>query len=324
MAGMLLASGALADAPLGGGPTDRISVSPHEDVLELTWSDTEEKLQGGILPKTPRAGEPLQVSLEVGSFEGAPFNGPLVLTLREAGATHGETVTVKRGERHWEATFTPEHSGPYLLDVSFRTTHTKVLHAALEVGPSLVPRLVGYGLLAALAVGLLIFAVRSVLGEQRPKPPPPEAPEAFVGTAPGAAAPPAPSEPAPTSPPPEGAAPQAPEGAAPQAPVSPEGAAPQAPLPTTGTSSEPSTGGASVETPVGALPAPSEGPLAEAPPSALSEASAEPSIRPSAETSVGAPVESPVGAPAGAPTEGPTAAAPADPPATPSGSATEL
>lgn len=221
VAGVLLATLALADPPPGARSTDHISVDPHEDVLELSWSDAEERLRGSLRPTTPRAGEPLHVSLDVGSFEGAPFTGPLVLTLREAGATHGESVTVKRGERHWEATFVPENAGSYLLDVTFRTTHTKVLHATFEVGPSLVPRLWGYGLLAALALVLLVFVGRNTLrGEPKPAPVPSE---------PAASAPPEPAASAP--PPPEPSA-----NAPPEAPAS-------TPEPPAGGSSEPPAGG---------------------------------------------------------------------------------
>ena len=43
---------------------------------------------------------------------------------------------MKKGAVDWVATFTPESDGPYQLDVSFRTTHLKVLHANLVVASS--------------------------------------------------------------------------------------------------------------------------------------------------------------------------------------------
>ncbi len=177
MAGLWLASAAMADPlPLAGEPTDRIDLTAHDDALALSWSDTEERLKGSIRPAVPRAGEPLHLSLQVGSFEGAPFTGPLILTLREEGSSHGQSVTVKRSGEQWQTTFTPEHEGPYLLDVSFRTTRHKALHAALQVRPSPLPQRLG---LAALGLGGLVlvgYTIRSLLkgeqAEERPLPSP--------------------------------------------------------------------------------------------------------------------------------------------------------
>ena len=160
--------------PLPGEPTDRIELTTHDDALALSWSDTEERLKGSIRPAVPRAGEPLHLSLQVGSFEGEPFTGPLIVTLREEGSSHGQSVTVKRSGEQWQTTFTPEREGPYLLDVSFRTTRHKALHAALQVRPSPLPQRLG---LAALGLGGLVlvgYTIRSLLkgeqAEERPLP----------------------------------------------------------------------------------------------------------------------------------------------------------
>jgi hypothetical protein len=163
---------------------DRISVLRRNDVLELSWSDTEERLQGAIQPDPPIQGQPLKVLLNVGSFEGPAFDGPLTITLREAGATHGQVQTVKKGAVNWIATFTPERAGPYQLDVSFRTTRLKVLHASLEVASPPVPGFVLWvmvGLAALVALGYGLGGLRRkdtstephpVLGELSAQPPP--------------------------------------------------------------------------------------------------------------------------------------------------------
>ena len=227
VAGVLLATAtAWAGPRVGAPPTDRITVDLHEDVLELSWSDTEERLQGGIRPAHPRAGRPLTVSLEVGSFEGEDFTGPLVLTLREAGANHGQSITVKRGERHWEATFIPENPGPHLLDVNFRTTRAKFLHAAIEVGPSPVPRLLGWSMLALLGLVIVGYTVHGLLREQR-KPAPQTPPEATPP--PAAAAPPSPEPSA--GPAPDAAPPPSPESAAPAEPQPGTAGTPPPPVP---------------------------------------------------------------------------------------------
>lgn len=198
LVGLLLATAAVADPRLPLGPTDQIEVTSHEEGLELSWSDTEERLQGSIRPTVPRKGQPLHVSLQVGSFEGDPFEGPLILTLREEGAQHGQSLTVKRGEHHWEATFTPENEGPYLLDVGFRTTRHKVVHAAFTVGASPVPRAIAWGVLGLGCLALLGYTVRNLLKgdaqKERPLPtsveePAPPAAITPVDPAPAEAAP---------------------------------------------------------------------------------------------------------------------------------------
>lgn len=178
LASLLLATGATGQ-PLEtpGRPLDRVEVRPQEERLELSWSDTEDRLQGSVRPVVPRAGEPLHVVLHVGSFEGAEFDGPVTLSLREQGATHASSVTVTRDGRYWRASFTPEGSGPYLLDMSFRTTRHKLLHAPLRVEPSPeLARLLLWSVLGAGLVLLLGYSVRNLLREGQPGKRAPEAP----------------------------------------------------------------------------------------------------------------------------------------------------
>ncbi len=218
VAGVLLAAGAAA-TPLPA-PLDQVTVDPREDLLELSWSDAEERLQGSITPTAPREGEPLKVIVKIGRFEGAPFEGPITFTLREAGATHGQTVTVPRGEHHWQATFTPENDGPHLLDVSFRTTRYKALHTPLVVSENAqVPRLLGWGVLGLGALALLGYSVRSLLRGERPEEQASPAPagEPASSEAPPSEAPP--SVPLPENP--VAATPAAPEAEAPSSPESP-------------------------------------------------------------------------------------------------------
>lgn len=166
----LLAGGtAIAAGPLLQQTPDRITVEQRNNVLELSWSDTEERLQGAIQPDPPTEGQPLKVLLNVGSFEGAAFEGPLTITLREAGATHGQVRTVKKGAVNWVATFTPERAGPHLLDVSFRTTRLKVLHASLEVVSPPVPRFVLWAMVGLTALLALGYGLRSLLRKDTPK-----------------------------------------------------------------------------------------------------------------------------------------------------------
>lgn len=170
-------AGAAGMDPLNRQP-DRIQVERRNNVLELSWSDTEERLQGSIQPDLPRDGEPLKVTLNVGSFAGEEFDGPLTLTLRQAGVPHGQTLTVKRvkGAVNWRAEFTPDATGPYQLDVSFRTTHLKVLHADFEVTPPPVPRIVLWAMVGLFGLLAVAFGIRSLVRKEPSSDPGPEKP----------------------------------------------------------------------------------------------------------------------------------------------------
>jgi hypothetical protein len=187
----LLATPAGAHPYTRPAPSDKVSVEASHGVLELSWSDYEERLKGSLSPAPPRAGQPLRVNVHVGSFEGEAFDGPLTITLREEGQTQGDTRTVRRGEANWTVEFLPERSGPHQLDFSFRTTRLKVLHAQVEVAASPVPRMILWSGLGLLTVVAISFGVRSLLREARPAPPPPstQAPPAEAAPAAEAAAP---------------------------------------------------------------------------------------------------------------------------------------
>lgn len=154
---------------LPGAQPDRIATDKRNNVLELSWSDTEERLKGSIAPEVPRVGEPLKILLHVGSFDGAEFQGPLTLTLRKTGETLGQTKLVTRGPVNWTAEFTPEEEGRHTLSVSFRTTRLKVLNADFSVAPSVVPRFILWGLLGVSALLAVALTIRSLV--RQPKPP---------------------------------------------------------------------------------------------------------------------------------------------------------
>ena len=165
----LLACGLAAAQPLAlpGAQPDRVAVDRRNNVLELSWSDAEERLKGSIQPEVPREGEPLKILLHVGSFEGAEFQGPVTVTLRRTGETLGETKTVIKGPVNWAVEFTPQEEGRHTLSVSFRTTRHKVLNADFEVASSTVPRIISWGLVGVIAVTALAFGVRSLLRQEK-------------------------------------------------------------------------------------------------------------------------------------------------------------
>lgn len=141
---------------------DAIRVTPQKQVLELQWSDAEDTLKGAVSPVDLREGDPLTVSVRIASFQGAPFEGPVTLTLRAADEKGGQTETVEPVDGTWSTTFVPRTAGPHTLDVAFRTTHYKALHAPLSVSPSRLPRWIAWALLgfiAVLALGLGVYRV---------------------------------------------------------------------------------------------------------------------------------------------------------------------
>lgn len=154
-------------------PTDRIEVGQTSTGLDLRWHDAEDRLDGTVQPLNLRSDHPMDVSLRVGSFEGAPFDGPIQLTLRAPGEQNGETVTAKKGAVNWHATFTPKTEGPHSLDVVFRTTRVKVLHAELEVAPSLPFSPAQAGLIAVTLIGVGVIAFQVIRTLRRKDPPSP-------------------------------------------------------------------------------------------------------------------------------------------------------
>jgi hypothetical protein len=100
---------------------------------------------------------PLFISVRVGTFQGANFEGPVTIALKPEGQTLTEEKTVKfdPAERAWATTLTPREAGPHVLEVAFRTTRLKVLRATFDVSEAKLSRWLAYLLAAAvLVVGL--------------------------------------------------------------------------------------------------------------------------------------------------------------------------
>lgn len=151
--------------PAGVAPRDEIKPQLGAQTLDLSWSDVEDRLQGTISPKEPLAGQPIEVSAHVGTFQGEEFQGPITFTLKEAGASGGgqtRTVTRGTGEKAWRVRFEPVEEGDYQLEISFRTVHLKVVKALFRVEAARLPRWPWWVLVvsvAALALGLGVRAI---------------------------------------------------------------------------------------------------------------------------------------------------------------------
>ena len=159
LAGLALALAAMpADLHVGDGALTTLHVDRVPGGLNLSWNDTEDLVRGMVTPAPLRDGTPLTVSVNVATYQGAPFDGPVTFSLRPLMALGGadiQTVTRRPGEKLWVATLTPYQGGPHRLEVSFRTTHFKVVSTQLELAEAPLPPWLHF----AVGAGLIVMAV---------------------------------------------------------------------------------------------------------------------------------------------------------------------
>lgn len=157
------------------------AVSIDRSGASFDWSDSEDRVRGTISPSEFSSGDPLTVSVAVGSFSGGDFEGPVTLGLEQVKGEWKALETVaapKSAPRVWNATFTPPEAGPYTLKVSFRTSRQKSVRGAIEVGMGRVSTTVGLGvgigaILLAVVYGLFIlFGKKDGATSEAPGPPP--------------------------------------------------------------------------------------------------------------------------------------------------------
>ena len=63
------------------------------------WADTEDRVRGTLTPSELSSGDPIVVSVAVGSFEGNDFNGPVTLTLKQLSRSRSERRNARAAER---------------------------------------------------------------------------------------------------------------------------------------------------------------------------------------------------------------------------------
>jgi len=168
---------------------DRMQVSVDPHALTLDWADTEERVRGTVTPPRPRAGEEMTVAVNVGSFEGAEFDGPVTLTLKPVGKIgKGDVATVTRakGEKSWTHVFTPSETGDHVLEVAFFSTRRKAARAKINIEDPRVPLWLSASLAGAVVIFLIGGGVMLVLRRrsasaqvsgEKPGAPPPTNPE---------------------------------------------------------------------------------------------------------------------------------------------------
>ncbi|MFT3707857.1 MAG: hypothetical protein QM817_09390 [Archangium sp.] len=160
----LLSAQLPVDIRAGENKLTQLEFKQNNAGLTWDWSDTEETLRGTVTPLRLKAGKPMVISAIVEALSSEEINGPMTFSIRplkEMGSA--QTQTVAKGEtRVWSATFTPEEAGDYRLEISWRTTHHKVVRGVFTVAdrglPEWVSWTIGGGALAiALAVGLWVL-----------------------------------------------------------------------------------------------------------------------------------------------------------------------
>ncbi|MBJ6763238.1 hypothetical protein JGU66_20920 [Myxococcaceae bacterium JPH2] len=152
--------------------TDQLAVERRAGMLELSWQDAEDRIQGSITPLNPRPDSPVQLTLRVNSFEGPSFEGPVTVTFQQEGALSQQTVTLQRDGKSWRTEFTPPTTGTWQVDVRFRTTRLKVLHTHFTVASGPPPKELAWALLGAGVVVALVLGARNLLkreGEPEPR-----------------------------------------------------------------------------------------------------------------------------------------------------------
>jgi hypothetical protein len=131
-------STAQAAPPFEGAP-DKAAVVERGEVLELSWEDAEEHLEGSISPASARPGDTLEIHVDLRPFEGPPLDTPVQISLRGPSGQSEEKVAI-RGERDWRVSLPTHEPGRHTLDIRYRGTRLKVVHAELWIGASPLER----------------------------------------------------------------------------------------------------------------------------------------------------------------------------------------
>jgi|APLak6261675434_1056106.scaffolds.fasta_scaffold03125_2 hypothetical protein len=160
----ILCSQLPVDARAGENKLTQLEIKASPSGLSFEWADADEALRGSVRPQA-RVGRTFTVSATLQPLAGPDFEGPVTFAFRpleEVGATETVTVTRKPGEKAWVASFTPTSAVDHRLEVSWRSTHHKVVRGVIPVGERSLPEwltwLVGGGLVAiAVAIGLWVL-----------------------------------------------------------------------------------------------------------------------------------------------------------------------
>lgn len=144
----------------GENPLTQLAIHETAGGATFDWADPEERLRGAIGSGPAVAGKPLTISATLEPLDGPPFEDPVTLSIRPLGEredVQSQTVRRSHGERVWAATFTPAEATDYRLEISWRSTHHKVVRGVFAVKSAGLPEWLRYaaaGLTIAVALGI--------------------------------------------------------------------------------------------------------------------------------------------------------------------------
>jgi hypothetical protein len=152
------------DVRAGENQLQVLDIKPSPNGVSFSWQDADESLRGAISPGL-KVGKTLTISAAVEPLSGPAFEGPVTFSLRPLGAMEGSdavTVTRKPGEKSWVATFTAIEAVDHRLEISWRSTHHKMVRGVVGVREAGLPQwlnwAVGGGMVAlAVAIGLWVL-----------------------------------------------------------------------------------------------------------------------------------------------------------------------
>ncbi len=166
----ILATQLPVDARAGENKLTLLDLKVTANGLTFDWADADESLRGQLSPSPVRAGQKIIVSAVLQPFVGEDYTGPITFAIRpmnELGLTWSKTVARNKdkdnkAERGWTTEVTLDDPGEYRLEISWSTTHHKVVRGVFPVSPGSLPGwvtwAVGGGLISiGLAIGLWIL-----------------------------------------------------------------------------------------------------------------------------------------------------------------------
>ncbi len=160
---------------VGTSPQAKLELMTEAETTTFDWHDTEDRVRGLIEPRLFKTGLASTVSVNVGSFTGPDYDGPVTLSFRpvdQVGGGYQQTTAKKPGEKSWVFALTPSEPGPHVLEVSFRTSKLKVLRGEALVREGPLPAWIGWAVgvsLVGLVIASAIAALLRVQREERAK-----------------------------------------------------------------------------------------------------------------------------------------------------------
>src|SRR3954464_15131866 len=100
---------------------DTVQMLRGASAWDLDWSDAEDRMHGALRPLDPVDGQPLELSVMVGTFQGSEFDGPVTMTMRCPTWSDTQTVLRAKDQRAWFVKFVPDSDGDCTIDIGFTT-----------------------------------------------------------------------------------------------------------------------------------------------------------------------------------------------------------